>query len=436
MASRAGLQEQQPRGVAAGKQKNLQPEGRNRRVLRDIGNLVPAPAVEGKPQIARPITRRYGAQLMVNGQKQAEKNNKVKPLGEAAVAQKKNKEKLKPEAVVVISSDDEEVNCKEQIPLHARRVGVVSAKKTAGKTYTSILTARSKAACALSRKPAEVIVDIDANDVNNELAAVEYVEDMYQFYKETEEDGRVCDYIDAQPDISAKMRAILVDWLIEVHRKFELMPESLYLTVNIVDRFLSMKAIPRKELQLVGMGSMLIACKYEEIWAPEVNDFIAVSDNAYARDQLLFMEKAILGKLEWYLTVPTPYVFLARYIKASVPSDPEIEHMAYFLAELGLVNYETTIHYCPSKLAASAVYAARCTLKKTPLWTETLKHYTGYSEDQIMDCAKLLVSFHSGAAENKLKASYRKYCNPDRGAVALYPAAKTLPPQEAASLSS
>ena len=85
-----------------------------------------------------------------------------------------------------------------------------------------------------------------------------------------QEDGRVCDYIGAQPDISAKMRAILVDWLIEVHRKFELMPESLYLTVNIVDRFLSVKAVPRKELQLVGMGSMLIACKYEEIWAPEV----------------------------------------------------------------------------------------------------------------------------------------------------------------------
>lgn len=76
--------------------------------------------------------------------------------------------------------------------------------------------------------------------------------------------------MNSQPDINSKMRAILIDWLVEVHRKFELMPESLYLTINIVDRYLSMKVVSRRELQLVGIGSMLIACKYEEIWAPEV----------------------------------------------------------------------------------------------------------------------------------------------------------------------
>jgi cyclin B len=85
-----------------------------------------------------------------------------------------------------------------------------------------------------------------------------------------QDDVRVHDYMASQPDINAKMRSILVDWLIEVHRKFELMPETFYLTLNIVDRFLSAKAVPRKELQLVGISAMLIASKYEEIWAPEV----------------------------------------------------------------------------------------------------------------------------------------------------------------------
>jgi len=83
-------------------------------------------------------------------------------------------------------------------------------------------------------------------------------------------DSRVHDYLQFQPDINAKMRSILVDWLIDVHRKFLLMPETLYLTINIVDRFLALKLVPRRELQLVGISSMLIACKYEEIWAPEV----------------------------------------------------------------------------------------------------------------------------------------------------------------------
>lgn len=130
--------------------------------------------------------------------------------------------------------------------------------------------------------------------------------------------------MDAQPEINAKMRSILVDWLTEVHRKFELMPETLYLTVHIVDRFLSKETIQRKELQLVGISAMLIACKYEEIWAPEVNDFVRISDSAYLREQVLAAEKAILRKLEWHLTVPTPYVFLLRYIKASVASDKEV----------------------------------------------------------------------------------------------------------------
>lgn len=85
-----------------------------------------------------------------------------------------------------------------------------------------------------------------------------------------QDESRVHDYIDMQPEINSKMRSILIDWLTDVHRKFELMPESLYLTINIVDRYLSMKTVPRRELQLVGISSMLIACKYEEIWAPEV----------------------------------------------------------------------------------------------------------------------------------------------------------------------
>lgn len=76
--------------------------------------------------------------------------------------------------------------------------------------------------------------------------------------------------MDSQVEINAKMRAILTDWLIEVHHKFELQPETLYLTFYIIDRYLSMEIVRRRELQLVGVSAMLIACKYEEIWAPEV----------------------------------------------------------------------------------------------------------------------------------------------------------------------
>lgn len=86
-----------------------------------------------------------------------------------------------------------------------------------------------------------------------------------------------------QNDINEKMRAILIDWLIDVHLKFKLVPETLYLTVNLIDRYLSSNAIPRQKLQLVGVAAMLIATKYEEIYPPEVKDFEYVTDRAYNR---------------------------------------------------------------------------------------------------------------------------------------------------------
>ncbi|KAA8517350.1 hypothetical protein F0562_017644 [Nyssa sinensis] len=444
MGSRPVVQ-QQNRGEAVGggvKQKNMAAEGRNRRALGDIGNLVTARGIDGKPlpQISRPVTRGFCAQLLANAQAAVPENNKkavaVNVEGAVVVggaiagkraaaqrpAQKKVTVKPEPESVIEISPDTEEEVQKEKPANRKKESEGSSRKKT--QTLTSILTARSKAACGLSDKPKEQIVDIDAADVNNELAVVEYVEDIYKFYKEVEHESRVHIYMDMQPEINERMRAILIDWLIEVHHKFELMPETLYLTINIVDRYLSMKTVLRKELQLVGISAMLMASKYEEIWAPEVNDFVCISDSAYTHEQVLIMEKRILGELEWNLTVPTPYVFLVRFIKASVP-DQDMENMGYFLGELGMMNY-ATLMYCPSMVAASAVYAARCTLNKSPVWNETLKLHTGFSEPQLMDCAKLLVSSHSMAAESKLKVIYRKYSNSERGAVALLPPAKSL----------
>ncbi|XP_059430008.1 G2/mitotic-specific cyclin S13-7-like [Corylus avellana] len=425
MASRAIVPLQQPGGE--GKLKNVQPEGRNRRVLQDIGNLVAKRAVEGKPHHAKAL-----------GKAQAAAVNNEKPIKEAvdAVAAGKGraatkvvvpkkivlKKKPIPEEVIVISSDEEE----DEGKIARGRKSRQGSLRKHGKTFTSTLTARSKAACGLTNKPKKPIENIDAADIDNELAVVEYLDDMYNFYKHTECASVVHDYMVNQPDINAKMRGILVDWLIEVHRKFELMPETLYLTINIVDRFLSVKAVSRRELQLVGISSMLIASKYEEIWAPEVNDFVCISDNAYVKEQILVTEKAILEKLGWLLTVPTPYVFLVRYIKASIPSDQEMENTMFFLAELGIMHYTTIISHSPSMIAASAVYAARCTLDKTPFWTETLEHHTGYSEDQLKECAELLVSLHSAAAESKLKAVYRKFSSSDRATVALLTPAKSL----------
>nr|GMD10770.1 G2/mitotic-specific cyclin S13-7-like [Ipomoea batatas] len=436
MESKAAVKDQPLRG------------GTNRWALEDIGNLVIAHVVDSKPQrkiSCRPITRRFAAQLLAKAQAAVDENNKALAevvngivagkncVGTKAVvasAEKRVTLKEKTKTVKIISPNAKAVVMKKS-PLCGRKT------KRTGKSYTSVLAARSKAACGIGYKLKEKIVDIDSEDADNELAAMEYVEDIYKFYKLTESDARVDDYMGSQPEICSKNRAILIDWLIEVHKKFKLMPESLYLSINIMDRFLSTKTVPIRDFQLVGISSMLIACKYEEISAPQVSDFLDVCGNAYAREQILATEKSIMGTLEWHFTTPTIYVFLVRFIKASIPADKEIENMAFFLAELGLLNYSTVIHYCPSKLAASAVYAARVTLSITPPWTATLKHYTGYHENQITDCAKHLVGLHSSLAERGFEAVCRKYSSPERCGVALFsPAASLLPATAAPSLSS
>ena len=99
--------------------------------------------------------------------------------------------------------------------------------------------------------------------------------------------------------------------------RLQLMPETLYLTVNLIDRFLEAKQVTRKHLQLVGVTAMLVASKYEEIWAPEVRDFVYISDRAYTRDQILNMEKIMLNSLRFNLTIPSIYNFLGRNFKAA-----------------------------------------------------------------------------------------------------------------------
>ena len=119
----------------------------------------------------------------------------------------------------------------------------------------------------------------------------------------------------SQSDINESMRAILVDWMVEVHLKFKLLSETLFLTVNIIDRYLSLKGISRQRLQLVGVAAMLISTKYEEIYPPTVKDFVYITDEAYTKEEVLEMESDILQTLDFDLQQTSQYRFLERYTK-------------------------------------------------------------------------------------------------------------------------
>ena len=150
----------------------------------------------------------------------------------------------------------------------------------------------------------EHIDPVDAADAEDPQACPEYAAEIFQWLRSTESDlgnnnSVSATYMGRQEDINEKMRSILIDWLIEVHLKFKLVPESLYLTVNLIDRFLEIEQVNRQKLQLVGVTAMLIACKYEEIYPPIVKDFVYITDNAYTKEEILDMERKILQTLDF-----------------------------------------------------------------------------------------------------------------------------------------
>ncbi|KVI08732.1 Cyclin A/B/D/E [Cynara cardunculus var. scolymus] len=252
------------------------------------------------------------------------------------------------------------------------------------------------------------VVDIDISDDRNHLAVTEYVEDLYAHYRRMENCSLVSpDYMTQQFDINEKMRAILIDWLIEVHHKFDLQPETLFLTVNLIDRFLAKQSVIRKNLQLVGLVAMLLACKYEEVSVPIIEDLVFISDKAYSRCQILEMEKLMLNTLEFNMSLPTAYVFMKRFLKAA-QSESKLDQTSFFLIELCLVEYET-LKFPPSFLAAAAVYTAQCSLYGMKHWSKTCEWHTNYSEDQLLECSRMIVGYHQKASTGRLTGVYRKY---------------------------
>jgi len=101
-------------------------------------------------------------------------------------------------------------------------------------------------------------------------------------------------YMDGQTEIQWEMRRTLVDWLLQVHLRYHMLPETLWIAVNIVDRFLSKRVVSLVKLQLVGLTAMFIAAKYEEIMAPSVDEFVFMAEAGYTREEILKGERIIL----------------------------------------------------------------------------------------------------------------------------------------------
>ncbi|XP_054442642.1 cyclin-A1 [Pteronotus mesoamericanus] len=225
-----------------------------------------------------------------------------------------------------------------------------------------------------------------ASDLGTDVTDVtEYAEEIHQYLREAETRHRPkAHYLRKQPDLTDGMRRILVDWLVEVAEEYKLRAETLYLAVNFLDRFLSCMSVLRGKLQLVGTAAILLASKYEEIYPPEVDEFVYITDDTYTKRQLLRMEHLLLKVLAFDLTVPTTNQFLLQYLRRQGVC-VRTENLAKYVAELSLLEADPFLKYLPSLIAAAAYCLANYTVNRH-FWPETLAAFTGYSLSEIGPC--------------------------------------------------
>lgn len=237
----------------------------------------------------------------------------------------------------------------------------------------------------------------------------DYQRDILDYLKEAERKCRPkYDYMRKQPDINSNMRTVLVDWVVEVCEEYRLNTETLYLAVSYVDRFLSYMSVVRSKLQLVGTSAMFIAAKFEEIYPPDVSDFVYITDDTYTKKQVLRMEQLILKVLSFDMSSPTTYAFINLFSTIESLSD-NIKFLAMYLCELSLMYASPFLQYLPSRVAAAAIAYARLLLNHDGMWTRSLELMTGYELSHLQQVIGELNQVHGKCQGLSQKAVQEKY---------------------------
>ncbi|KIJ61454.1 hypothetical protein HYDPIDRAFT_177035 [Hydnomerulius pinastri MD-312] len=233
--------------------------------------------------------------------------------------------------------------------------------------------------------------DLDAEDGDDPLMVSEYVHEIFNYMKEIELTTLPNpDYMSSQKELAWSMRGILLDWLVQVHARFRLLPETLFLCINIIDRFLSARVVSLAKLQLVGITCLFIASKVEEIVAPSVSHFLHCADSSYTESEILLAERYVLKTIDWNLGHPNPMHYLRRISKAD-DYDVKARTIGKYLLEVGALEWRL-LATPPSLVAAASIWLARLILGNDK-WSANLAHYSSYAESSLIPTANLMLNY-------------------------------------------
>jgi len=255
--------------------------------------------------------------------------------------------------------------------------------------------------------PPPGVVDFDSETLGDPQQHAEYALETFHYYRQREATFRVPSYMGAQQEVTQIMRAILVDWLVEVQESFELNHETLYTAVKMTDLYLSKKQVRKEDLQLVGATACLISCKVDERTPPMVDDFLYVCDDAYSRDQLMKMERKMLMVVGFDVGYPLTYRFLRRYGRVCKLTMPVLT-LARYILELSLMEYNFNVECSESEVAAGCLILA-LKMKGIKGWGPTLSYYSGYKLADLQSMVDRLLGLLKQPAKDNLKTVRAKY---------------------------
>ena len=247
--------------------------------------------------------------------------------------------------------------------------------------------------------------------VNNE-----YLLEMYKnLILEEKEIKSLFGYMKNQKDMNEKMRAMLIDWIIDVHFKFKLKADTLFLTVWLIDKYLSLKKVKRGKLQLIGVTCMLIACKYEEIYSPEVFDFVYITENSYDKKDIIDLELEILTLLDFNVTVPTSNSFY-EIISSLLCFGTQEFFLGKYLLELFLLDYRS-LKYKPSEIANTVCFIIFTHRRNTDIayLNESANEFVyNYTNNEMMfkDCSRDISFILEYLDHSQLLSVKKKYLTP------------------------
>ncbi|KAI4525481.1 A/B/D/E cyclin [Schizophyllum commune Loenen D] len=244
------------------------------------------------------------------------------------------------------------------------------------------------------------------HDPEDDNMVSEYANEIFEYMSELEEELMpVADYIDGQNEITWAMRQTLIDWLLQVHLRYHLMPETLWIATNIIDRFLSKRVVSMVKLQLVGITAMFIAAKYEEILAPSVDEFVFMTEKGYKKEEILKGERIVLQTLDFKIShYCSPYSWMRRISRAD-DYDIQTRTLSKFLIEITLLDHRF-IRVKPSLVAAVGMYCARKMLGGD--WNEAFVYHSGYTEEYLIPGHNMLVEKMQEAGFTRTYL-YKKY---------------------------